>query len=188
MSVTHSSVLQLSDLRSFGQFCWGDFGGWIYDEWIDLNGACFEGSLKPSGIVWGLTPHGGSLGYYQPRFDVITLHKSLVDPHSPAPWGIPAYQLNKIFASDVLLHEMIHQKIHQTGMNATGKSSHNNGAWASEVTRIAGIIGINAKAATVKQRRIDGKVCWVPIDGHMTLSELSRFPYSVRPGEHYDPA
>ena len=195
MSVTHGTVLQLTDLRSFGEHCWGEFGGWVYDEWADLNDQYF-GSLRPSGIIWGLTPHGRALGYYQPQFDVITLHKSLVDPHSSAPWGIPAYQLNKIFASDVLLHEMIHQKIHQTDMDATGKSSHNNGAWASEVTRIAKIMGLNAKAIEVKQRRVDGQVCWAPIDGHMTIQDISHFPqvwrlgvpHSVRPGAYYDPA
>ena len=187
--VTPNNELRLSEIeiiKRFSGICWGEFGSWTVEEWQRLNTAYFDDALKPGGIVWGLTPHGKSRGSYAPWANVITLHKSIIEPHSPAPWKIEAYKLNKKFASDVLLHEMIHQKIHQAKLHVSDKeTSHNNEHWAAEIVRISKLLGIEIKAQKVKQRRFDGKVCWRPRKGYMSRIEMATWPHSIRPPEYY---
>src|ERR1700736_1587499 len=83
-------------------------GVWAYDEWADHNQRCFDGTLIPCPIQWGLTAHGRSLGAFDITFYRIILHTSLIVPSSGDPWGIRKL-LGQRLASDVLLHEMIHQ-------------------------------------------------------------------------------
>lgn len=185
----------VDDLKRFGAFCWGKWGAWVYDEWREHNGRYFADKLKVGGIVWGLTPHGRSLGYYQPGFNVITLHLSLVEPKSESPWNLHRNLLGARYASDVLLHEMVHQHIEQAEIKAAvvGKISpdHNNSAWIGEIIRVASLLGLEIKAEVVKQRRIrkaDSKKSypsWAPRDGYLSITELSSFPHSVRPIDYY---
>ena len=188
-SVTPNNELRLSEIeiiKRFSGICWGEFGSWTVEEWQRLNTAYFDDALKPGGIVWGLTPHGKSRGSYAPWANVITLHKSIIEPHSPAPWKIPAYKLNKLYASDVLLHEMIHQKIEQRGI----ASEHNSNVWAAEIVRVSKLMGVEIKAAKVKQKRIKDEngesiVRWIPLPGHLTRREMSEWPDCIRKPEYY---
>ena len=42
----------------------GDFGAWAFDEWKRLNETYFNGKNIAGAIVWGSTPKGESMGYY----------------------------------------------------------------------------------------------------------------------------
>jgi hypothetical protein len=164
------------------------YGVWAYETWVSHNALYFNGELRPCPIQWGLTPHGHSLGYFSPDLVRITLHTSLVVPRSDA-WHMRDLLGPKI-ASDVLLHEMIHQYVYQVnGHDGGGTSCHNNDCWAAEVNRIAAILGLPSNARMVKQRRVDGsKPRWLPVDGCMSLTELSRWPYLSRPDGYYEAA
>jgi len=170
----------------------GDLGTWLYDTWASHNQAYFDGRLRPCGIVWGITPHGHALGHYQFALNVITLHTNLImEQESINPWGIGG-KLGERFASDVLLHEMIHQANQQDYPDGMARvhddhnlTSHNNEFWVSEVNRIAPLLGLHIKASLIKRKRIDGKQKWLPDENCISRDELSRFPYPLKPDVYY---
>ncbi len=186
-------------LRQASELSHPRYGAWLFDTWEGHNQAYFAGKLEVIPIIWGLTPHGHTLGYFSPTIPRITLHESLVSPQGDA-WGIRRI-LGERFASDVLLHEMIHQSIHQRlGHDGCGErkpgwcTSHNNPHWVAEVNRIAPLLGLRANAVVIRQARVKepgapgkGKVTWYTPDGYMTRDELSHWPHSVRPDGYYEP-
>ena len=179
------SITSYSELRNAAVTFFGDLGKWSYDEWAKLNELYFDNQNKPGAILWGLTPHGGSLGFFIPTYNRMTLHTSLVLPSSDAPWDIK--HLGKKYASDVILHEMIYQHIHQLSLPTEGYSSHDNESWCDQLNRLGPMLGLKdmPKAVIIKQKRVEGKVTWYVPPGCMTRKELSKFPHSQRTEEYY---
>jgi hypothetical protein len=175
-----------NELRNAAVTFFGDLGAWAYDEWTKLNDRYFGSQNEPGPILWGLTAHGRSLGSFAANRNAITLHKSLVQPSTDAPWDIS--WLGKRFASDVLLHEMIHQHIHQMSLPTKGYSSHDNKSWCDELNRLGPMMGFKdmPKADVIKQKRVGGKVTWYVPPGCMTRKELSEFPHSQRTYEYFE--
>lgn len=179
----NSQSARFDILRTAAQLEYGNHvGGWLYNTWQAHNQHYFEGMLQVIPIHFGLTPHGGSLGRFEhtEEYRRITIHKSLLDPSDDA-WQILSL-LGERFASDVLLHEMIHQAIDELGNRSDedlNYSSHNCSAWVWEVNRIAPMLGLEVKAAVARRRRISGKIKQITPDNSMSLDELSRFPHSV---------
>lgn len=165
------AIEDIDILESAAEILWPSYGAWAYEEWRRLNLLCFGGELSPVGVLWGLTPHGRSQGHYRAEDQTITLHLSLIENGS---------LLDKHHASDVLLHEMVHQRISELDMPSTGTSAHNCQAWVSEVNRISPLLGLEVRAAVVRQKRIDGKVRWSPEVGFLSQKELAEWPHSVR--------
>lgn len=189
-------------LRAASEVTHGAIGAWMFDQWASINDHYFGGALETIALVWALTPHGSALGFFDGGIPRITLHPSLIDPRSADLWGMGRI-LGERQASDVLLHEMIHQAIFQAHGNSgkdEGTSSHNNAYWVSEVNRISSLLGLNVKAQVVRQRRVvistylddNGKERritkprWVANEGFLELSELSSFPQSCRPEKYYE--
>lgn len=160
------------------------YGEWAYDEWVAHNERYFDGALEIGGINWGLTSWGRTLGQYWPERNVIVMHVSLLYPQSDA-WGISKL-LGVNFASDVLMHEMVHQAIRQRGDIEPDEKGHNNQLWVDEINRIALLLGLKANAKVVKQRRVDGQPRWVPEDGCLTRKQLGGWPHSARLPTHYE--
>ena len=174
-----------ADLKSQGIKRFGDVGAWAFDEWKILNDTFFNGENIPGAIIWGKTPQGKRMGYYHVAKNLIYLDKNLMRPIYPTnnlKWGIR--HLNKRVASDVLLHEMIHQRVNQTG-GWVGETSHNNERFVEEVNRIARLLGMDIKAKVIEQRRTWDKPVWNVEPGYLTLRELSDFPYSSRTYNYY---
>ena len=123
-------------LMEAAKITYGDIGDWTYYTWTQLNNKYFDGCLAVGAINYAITPYAKSLGYYVYDCNKIILHKSLIPSNG--------YK----FCEDVLLHEMIHQKIHQTyskeeisqAESGSRMSSHNNILWVKEICRIADII------------------------------------------------
>ena len=175
----------LAELKSQGIKWFGEVGAWAYDEWKILNETFFDGENKPGAIIWGSTLQGKSMGYYHVSENLIYLQKNLMRPIYPTTdfkWGIR--HLNKRVASDVLLHEMIHQRVNQTG-GWVGETSHNNERFVEEVNRIAGVLGMDIKARVIKQTTTQDNPIWRIEPGCLTLKELSDFPYSSRTYNYY---
>lgn len=173
------------EYKKAGVKLFGEVGAWAFDEWKKLNTSFFDGGNKPGEIIWGSTLKGASLGYYSVDENLIYLHKALLRPRYPTndlKWGIR--HLNKKVASDVLLHEMIHQRIHQTG-GWEGETSHNNERFVREVNRIAKLLGLDVRAEVIKRKVILDKVTWNVEPGCLSLKELSNFPYSSRSYNYY---
>ena len=175
------TMTSYSDLRRAAATFFSELGEWSYDEWAGLNSKFFGNANEGGPILWGLTPHGGSVGYYSPMHNSITMHTSLVHKSTDTPWGIK--NLGKKYASDVLLHEMIHQHIHQMKLPVGRYSSHNNKSWCDEVNRIGALLGFKnmLRAEPIKQKRVEGKVTWYVKPGCMPRKEFATFPHSQRP-------
>lgn len=173
------------ELKAQGIKKFGDVGAWAYDEWKHLNEMFFNGKNNVGAIVWGLTLQGDSLGYYSAAENLIYLHHHLLRPIYPTchlKWD--AEHMNKELASDVLLHEMIHQRIHQTG-GWEGETSHNNERFVEEVNRISKLLGLDVKAGVFKKGVFQDKVKWNAKSGYLTMHELVYFPYASRPSSYY---
>jgi hypothetical protein len=163
----------------------GDFGAWVFDEWKKLNDAFFYGENIIGEIIWGTTPQDRSLGYYSPNENLIVLHKTLMRPVYPtSDINLKLRHLNKKKVSDVLLHEMIHQRVHQTG-GWEGENSHNNERFVNEVNRIANQLNIDINAKVIQRETIHDKTIPCVKSGCLNIEELSNFPYSSRPHNYY---
>jgi hypothetical protein len=172
--------LKIKAIKAFG-----DFGLWVYDEWKKLNDIFFYGENIVGEIIWGLTPQDRSLGYYSPDKNLIVLHRTLMRPVYPTSdlnWKLR--HLNKRKVSDVLLHEMIHQRVHQTG-GWIGESSHNNKRYIEEVIRIAKLLDIDIKTKVTQRESVQGNTIPCVEAGCLTLKELLNFPYSSRSHNYY---
>ncbi len=167
---------------------------WAYDTWKSLNGKYFGGALKVGPIQWGLTEWGHFLGSYTPEVNKITLHTSLIEPLSRA-WNMRGL-LGERMTEDVILHEMVHQKIQQKLGYCDGKfGCHNFQPWCDEINRLNPLLGLQGKATMCRQRRVkgagqttgNGTVKWMPTDnGNFTLKQLASWPHGLRPKGYYE--
>jgi hypothetical protein len=177
-------LMNINELKTAGKTFFSELGEWSYDKWEELNDLYFDGKLEVGAIIWGLTPHGRTLGFYSPIDNQITLHSSLVEPKSESPWDMGSL-LGEKFAEDVLLHEMIHQYLRQY-KKYTGKESHNCDEWCEEIVRIAKMMGEEIKAKPIKPQRVDGEVKRFVEDGHLSRMDIKNFPHSIRPNGYYE--
>jgi hypothetical protein len=174
-----------AELKNDAAKAFGDFGPWIYDEWKRLNDAFFYGKNIVGAIVWEETPQDRSLGYYDRIGNVIVLHKTLMRPVYPTTglkWELR--RLNTRMVSDVLLHEMIHQRIHQTG-GWMGENSHNNERFVNEVNRIANLLGLKITAKVIRSKSFHDKNIPLMESECLSFEELSHFPYLSRSRNYY---
>jgi hypothetical protein len=198
-SVTCDVLLRTEDgrfeaLRKISEFYNPVIGPWVYDTWKTLNEKYFGGSLRVGSIVWGLTEWSGSLGYFTPSQNKITLHRSLINPQSEA-CGTRELLCERM-TEDVILHEMLHQKLFQElGYCADKFGCHNFQPWCDEINRMNPLLGLEGKATVNKQRRIkeaaqnkgSGKAKWMPSeDGTMTRTQIATWPHSLRQREYYE--
>jgi hypothetical protein len=170
------------DFRHAQETLWGEAGAWSYDTWHELNGGLFGSELEYAGIVWGLTPHGGCLGYCE-RSGRITLHRSVVDPHTDSPWAWPAERCTDLYARDILAHEMIHALLNARGAERDDRGGHHNAPeWCAEIMRLSPLLlGITINSEPVKPRRLNGKVVRKARDGFIGRDEVAHWPHAVRP-------
>jgi len=174
-----------AELKKSGTKRFGGVGAWGFDEWKKLNKRFFNGDNSVGPILWGLTPDNRSMGYYTRTENLIYLHTTLVRPKYPKlTLRLDISNLNRKLASDVLLHEMIHQRIHQTG-GWVGDTSHNNERFVEEVNRIAKLLGLNIVAKVIESKTVEGKLRRYAEPGCLTYKELYEFPYSSRPDAFY---
>ncbi len=174
-----------AELKNDSAKAFGDFGAWIYDEWKRLNDTIFCGKNIAGVIVWKKTPQDRSLGYYDRIENLIVLHKTLMRPVYPTTglkWELR--RINTRMASDVLLHEMIHQRIHQTG-GWTGENSHNNERFVNEVNRIATLLGLNITARVIRSKSLRDKKIPHTESEYLSFKELCHFPYLSRYRSYY---
>ncbi len=181
----HTTTITETD-RAALENLWGEAGVWAADTWTRLNTVHFAGQLVYHGIVWGLTPHGHLLGYTSNPDNRITLHTALLDPRGDA-WRI-SNKLGERYAADVLLHEMVHVALHAAGVASDERDGqHNTVEWCAEIVRITPQLGLPAiKAAPVKTRRVNGTVVRQALDGHLSRSNIARWPHPIRPPAYYD--
>jgi hypothetical protein len=175
------------ELRRAGAAFFGELGAWVFDTFDELNVLCFDGCLQPRPILWGLTPHGRSLGFYNPRDGHITLHTSLIQPRGDA-WRIRSL-LGQRYARDVLVHEMVHaSQAELLGHKAFGgNETHNCVSWCSEIERITPLLDMPPiLAKPVRQKRISGSVRWYSEPDYLSRKDIASWPHSIRPRGYYE--
>jgi len=136
------------------------FDYWAYDEWTRHNLIYFDGRLQIGQIVWGLTPYGACLASFSYWRNLITLHESLIEPSENWQGGLTGRER---IASDILLHEMIHQFIYQKlghfgcGYDTKRRSTctaHNNIEWAARGKPPRAMLGLTPNANVIRQKRV----------------------------------
>jgi hypothetical protein len=149
----------------------------VADAWQEFNRLYFGGRLKPLPIfLTPSTPYGHCIGWTCGGGPVT--HIALADPRK-----------GNVLVADrgVLLHEMIHQFLHESGEYAR----HDGGPWCREVMRLHRLLtgkDVWAGKYTVTKKRLpDGGRVSVrgnvarPGDGEASLTQkvISRWPYSA---------
>jgi hypothetical protein len=190
----HTTTITKAD-RAALENLWGQAGTWAADTWTRLNTKHFDGQLRYHGIVWGLTPHGKRLVHTR-RTGRITLHPALLDPQSADPWDLEELTdievLGAAYATDILLHEMVHLALFADGVeHADGNSHHNTQEWCDQIMRITPQLGLDpVKAEPVKPRRIrtgdgESKAVRKAFEGHLSRAQIARWPHTLRPAGYY---
>ena len=125
--VSSSYALQdfsIEDMRRFGGEAWGQIGVDIVERWCEFNAAYFDGALRPVPLVISNTqPFGKRIGFcsYDPDASGRTITLNLPRTH------------NQLVAdNNTLLHEMLHQFLHERGENP----KHAGAPWRREIMRL----------------------------------------------------
>lgn len=181
--------------RDVASHYFGRKGVWAYECFDWINERLYDGNLPQPLILWGLTAHGGCLGFTMADPErvrpVIQLHPSLLGSTAEnGAWGFGQDLLGPAFAFDTLIHECIHVWVEHILCrdHRDGTSSHNNPAWVKEINRVAPLLGITGlNAAMSKTKRVAnpdrprGKTRVIrTTDGNVPFEAVSGFPRSVR--------
>ena len=163
-------------LKEASERLFGLRGAWAYEHWALLNQRFFADQLQPGPILWGMTA-GAEFGAFNPLNNAIALHEGIagIDFAEQArrlgqwdwvmadrsqqyeSWGLPPASFGIGTALSVLLHQMMHQYHHQTGLSGGDHhdqdSPHHNPVWIAECRRLAPRIGLPKQIWPLYRRR-----------------------------------
>ena len=152
------------------RWTYGDEGTRLAMLWRSFNDQLFSASLAPVPIHQPTaTPYGHWIGLYSGNEKRETLEIQLKRGQC----------INQKI--EVLLHEMIHQKLWESGEC----SSHNHPAWCNEIMRLTREIwGVEIWASPSVPRKVGGKSKRIQKpspDGRpsIPLSSIARWPFSL---------
>lgn len=134
--------LNFEQLRLLMGWSWGDQGLWAADLWMAFNESCWGGRLDPCPI-WFPTasPYGHWIG-------LCTGNQAGQVQHIQVLRQLPEQQ-----KANILLHEMIHQALVESGK----KTKHNVEPWCGEIMRLSREIwGVEVWASPSVPRKRDG--------------------------------
>ena len=135
--------ITLDEMRKLMSWSWGEKGLLIADLWDAFNGRYWQGRLVPVPIWFpAASPYGLWTGQYTGGPDCTSHHIQLVR-------GLSSQE-----TANTLLHEMIHQYLHESGQSA----SHNAWPWCNEIMRLTKLIwGREIYASPSQPRKVNGK-------------------------------
>ena len=142
-------MFTLDDMRHVAKEAYGQLGVTIVDQWNVFNRVYYYGALRPIPIfITQSQPFGKRIAYCTggngPR------HIAL---------NIPNNHTKLVADNCTLLHEMLHQYLHERGECA----KHSDEPWRREIMRITRLItGNEIWAGPSSVRRINGKPNSVP--------------------------
>jgi hypothetical protein len=172
--VAASNTFTVGDMRRFASEAWGTLGVLIVERWCEFNATYFDNVLRPVPLVITHTqPFGRRLAFCSYRGEGKTGRTITLN--------VP--QLHEVLLADngVLLHEMVHQYLFESG-KAPG---HDSDGWRYEIMRITKqITGTDIWAGKSVVRRINGKPTRLNApgtDGQLSLKqgEIARWPHTV---------
>lgn len=162
---------------------------WAYEKWEQFNRQYFEFSLRPGPIEWGVPPEGHKLGFFDSTRNLILLSVNLVNSKDQEWQSGSLY--GERFTADVLLHEMIHQSIHQKHFMEEGFEAleHDQSHWSDEVSRVHKILtGEELHEPFQEQASGPQYLAVAAKNQNPPRSLIARWPYSIRPGGYYEQA
>lgn len=152
-----------AELKNAAVESFNDVGAWSFKTWDTLNRRYFKGKNIPGPIVWESSrPDDIWIGRYGWSENIIILNTKILNPVWVNGWGDISLEGNKRYVSDVMLHEMIHQRAHQIDCGA----AHCDKTFLSEVARLSERLGLNKK-------------------GHFEWRDIAHFPHTLRPPNYY---
>jgi hypothetical protein len=172
-NITRSYVSQFSieDMRRFALEAWGELGANVVEKWREFNTTYFGGALRPPLVISNTQPFGNRIGVcsYNPDTSgrTITLN-------------VPVQHNVLVADNGTLLHEMLHQYLHERGENP----KHAGEPWRREIMRLTkAITGREIWAGQSKTVRDNGKVIRInaphPVSGEPSVPQkvIARWPH-----------
>jgi hypothetical protein len=152
-----------------GERCFGELGRRTVFLWREYNALFFDAALQVTPVLYVPTsPYGHWIGLHLHQRNIY-----LMFPNKSRTWGR---------VRGVLLHEMIHQHLAQSGENP----QHAGAPWCREIMRISRQLGRNVWAGKYTVRRVNGKSVRINLaqpspDGALALNQkqISRWPRSI---------
>ena len=142
---------------------------WVYDEWQSHNNEYFGGELKECRITWR-TIGVDAYGYYSHKRRIIKLSPWLTDTRTLTELTLLEGTLIHEYISDVLLHEMVHQRVAELGVD--GRGSHNCRGWVDEINRLNTEMGLTGMATVHRSKNENQEL----LPGFMILWDQSHWP------------
>lgn len=162
------------EMKTFLTLGWGKFGARIHAAWCKYNDLYFNNTLKPLPIVpTAILPYGHCVAYTRGSRGVAN-HIMLAAPKQ-----------GEVLVADkgVLLHEMIHQHLFETGKDP----SHAGKPWCDCIVRLNKQIGRKAIHAAPDKFGKDADrrsfrfkpVCEATGLASLSQQDIARWPHSV---------
>jgi hypothetical protein len=150
---------------------WGELGERTANAWREFNDRYFNGCLRPLPIFFvPTTPYGKAIGWTCCQQAVT--HIALAHPR------------NARLAANrcTLLHEMIHQWIHETGRHRRSPNSHALQPWFDEIMRLHLAITSKPLWAAAPINTNGRRPRPHPQTGELSIAQpiASRWPYSMQ--------
>lgn len=163
--------LDMNELRNLMEQSWGERGLWLAGKWGSFNEKYWQGKLVPLPI-WlpSAPPYGRWFGLYSGG-------PGRTSHHIQIKRGLDNQSM-----LGVLLHEMTHQYLYESGQ----ESQHNSEPWCDEIMRLTKLIwGRDIWASPSQPRKVDGKSVRVQKTGpngeeSLPLKLISTWPDSLR--------
>jgi len=137
--VTFEDALLIADR------CFGERGRETVFLWKQYNRDYFSGMLKPTPVLYVPTSeYGRWVGCFREGHNIYLMHENPV----LRPWP---------YVRGVLLHEMLHQHLSETGQwKPDGKSCH-IGPWCEEIMRLSKMLGRDIWAGAYTVGKVNGR-------------------------------
>lgn len=123
-------AISFADMKAFLSIGWGELGETVADSWRQLNKAHFKNALEPLPIILvNTSPYGRWLGctYCNLKRKRAHLIQLTMPRHRH-----DAIHYDLVADRGVLLHEMIHQSLTETGRSP----KHEHEPWCEEIMRL----------------------------------------------------
>jgi hypothetical protein len=175
--ITTGSKVTFEDAELIADRAFGALGRQTIKLWQYYNLEYFNGVLEPTPVLYVPTsPWGAWVGCFIRDRNVYLMY-----PGKKRSWG---------FVRGVLLHEMVHQFLEQSGKC----TAHDGEPWRREIMRLSQVFGKNIWAGKYTVRKVRGKSQRVNLPNpdedskaqELTQGQIARWPDSigVEPPDH----
>lgn len=169
LATTGSTAVTFDDAVLIAERCFGDLGLKTIFLWKQYNRDYFSDALDVTPVLYvPVSPYGHWVGCFCAGRNIY-----LMFPSEERSWA---------FVRGVLLHEMVHQHLAQTGNN----SQHACEPWCAEIMRISRCLGVNIWAGKYTVKKVNGKSVRANQERPASMNgralnqkQISQWPHSI---------